>query len=98
MSTTKRRASRSRPLRLGRATEAASGDGQVLECSIGIMAYNEEGNIGRLLDALVHQQTRICAIREIIVLASGCTDGTEAIARDWARRDARIKLVVQPRR
>jgi biofilm PGA synthesis N-glycosyltransferase PgaC len=62
------------------------------------MAYNEEANIGHLLGALIDQQTTICSIREIIVLASGCTDGTEAIVRDWARRDRRIKLVVQSRR
>src|SRR6266487_2199847 len=75
-----------------------SGSAPVLECSIGIMAYNEEANIGQLLEALLHQHTTHCVIREIIVLASGCTDGTEAIVRDWARRHQSIKLLTQPRR
>ena len=69
-----------------------------LECSVGIMAYNEQANIGQLLDAIVHQQTTRCVIREIIVLASGCTDRTEAIVRQWERRHPSIKLVTQPRR
>jgi cellulose synthase/poly-beta-1,6-N-acetylglucosamine synthase-like glycosyltransferase len=62
------------------------------------MAYNEEKNIGRLLQALLEQQTASCVIEEIIVLASGCTDNTESIVRDFATRDARIKLLTQVRR
>jgi len=62
------------------------------------MAYNEEANIGRLLQALLNQQTSRCAIEEIIVLASGCVDNTEGIVREYMVRDSRIKLIVQPRR
>jgi cellulose synthase/poly-beta-1,6-N-acetylglucosamine synthase-like glycosyltransferase len=69
-----------------------------LTCSIGIMAYNEEANVGSLLQALLDQQTARCAIEEIIVLASGCTDGTEQVVREFCERDTRIKLIVQPRR
>lgn len=69
-----------------------------LTCSIGIMAYNEEANIGRLLQALLDQQTPNCVIKEIIVLASGCTDNTESIVREFSARDPKIKLLVQPRR
>ncbi len=69
-----------------------------IRCSMGIIAHNEEGNIGRLLDAVVSQRTRIAALAEIIVVVSGCTDGTEAIVRDWTKRDPRVCLVVQERR
>jgi cellulose synthase/poly-beta-1,6-N-acetylglucosamine synthase-like glycosyltransferase len=62
------------------------------------MAYNEEANIGRTLEALVSQRLDKVAVTEIVVVASGCTDGTESIVRDWARRDARIRLMVQARR
>jgi len=62
------------------------------------MAYNEEANIGRLLQALLDQQTTNCVIEEIIVLASGCTDNTESIVREFGARHPKIKLVVQPRR
>lgn len=67
-------------------------------CSVGIMAYNEEANIGRLLNALLKQQTCCCDIKEIIVLASGCTDKTELIVREFAARNSQVKLIVQPRR
>jgi poly-beta-1,6-N-acetyl-D-glucosamine synthase len=78
--------------------ESATTVPTLLECSIGIMAYNEELNIGKLVAALLQQETTTCVIQEIIVLASGCTDGTEAVVRDWGSRDSRVRLVTQPRR
>jgi glycosyltransferase involved in cell wall biosynthesis len=67
----------------------------VIHCCIGIMAYNEEANIGRLLTALLAQKTRVAAIDEIVVVASGCTDRTEAIVEEFAARDGRVRLLVQ---
>jgi poly-beta-1,6-N-acetyl-D-glucosamine synthase len=67
-------------------------------CSIGIMAYNEEANIGSLLAALLSQHTTVANLSEIIVVASGCTDSTEAIVQEWAARDPRVRLMAQPRR
>ena len=69
-----------------------------IPCSIGVMAYNEEANIDGLLKALVSQRTAKVTLTEIVAVASGCTDRTESIVRDWAKRDARIRLIVQPRR
>ena len=62
------------------------------------MAYNEERNIGRLLEALRAQSLSCCRIEEIIVVASGCTDQTEAIVKDSARLDPRVRLISQSRR
>jgi biofilm PGA synthesis N-glycosyltransferase PgaC len=70
----------------------------MINCSIGIMAYNEEANIGRLLDALLRQNLSHCFIKEIFVVASGCTDRTEDIVKDYIRLDERIKLLVQRQR
>jgi cellulose synthase/poly-beta-1,6-N-acetylglucosamine synthase-like glycosyltransferase len=70
----------------------------ILKCSIGIMAYNEETNIGHLLDALLKQSLGEYSIQEIMVVASGCTDKTEAIVKDFCNKDPRIKLLVQKHR
>lgn len=75
-----------------------TGDCIVINCCVGIMAYNEEKNIGPLLEALLQQRLRSVNIAEIIVVASGCTDRTKAIVRDYRRKDARVKLLIQRRR
>ena len=69
-----------------------------IACSMGVMAHNEEANIGLMLEAVVSQCTANVALTEIIVVASGCTDRTEAIVEDWVKRDQRIRLVVQAER
>jgi biofilm PGA synthesis N-glycosyltransferase PgaC len=70
----------------------------LIRCSFGVMAHNEEANIGLLLQRLLEQQLTTVAIAEIIVVASGCTDRTEEIVREWAARDGRIKLFSQATR
>jgi biofilm PGA synthesis N-glycosyltransferase PgaC len=69
-----------------------------LTCSMGIMAHNEEANIGRLIEAVLSQRTATVTISEIVVVASGCTDRSESIVHDWAARDPRVRLIVQPHR
>jgi cellulose synthase/poly-beta-1,6-N-acetylglucosamine synthase-like glycosyltransferase len=69
-----------------------------VKCSVGITAYNEEANIGRLLQAMIDQRLYEAEITEIIVVASGCTDRTEEIVRKHMNRDPRVKLFVQERR
>jgi len=59
------------------------------------MAYNEEANIRQLLNALLTQRLSVCSIKEIFVVASGCTDRTEEIVRDYSKKDGRINLLVQ---
>lgn len=62
------------------------------------MAYNEERNIGRLLEALRHQKTMSARVTQIIVVASGCTDRTEQIVTQAAESDSRVRLIRQARR
>ena len=69
-----------------------------IACSMGIMAFNEEANIGRMLEAVASQRLARVALTEIVVVASGCTDNTESIVQEWAEREPRIRLIVQPRR
>jgi biofilm PGA synthesis N-glycosyltransferase PgaC len=69
-----------------------------IRCSVGITAYNEEANIGKLLEAMLTQKLHQVEIAEIIVIASGCTDHTVPIIQEHMARDPRIKLIVQEKR
>jgi poly-beta-1,6-N-acetyl-D-glucosamine synthase len=69
-----------------------------LQCSVGVTAYNEEANIGHLLEAMVDQHLHDVEIVEIVVVASACTDRTVPIVREYMAQDARVKLIEQERR
>jgi cellulose synthase/poly-beta-1,6-N-acetylglucosamine synthase-like glycosyltransferase len=73
-------------------------DLKTIKCSIGVMAYNEEANIGALLNALLKQKLFLCNINEIIVVASGCTDNTEGIVKSYVKKDSKIRLLTQSKR
>lgn len=50
--------------------------------SVGIPAYNEEANIGRLLAAVLNQRQEGWELGEVIVISDGSSDGTvEAVKR-----------------
>ncbi len=66
--------------------------------SLGIMAYNEEANIGRLLRSVLSQRFTHGFLKEIYVVASGCTDRTEEIVREFMKQDKRIELLIQIKR
>ncbi len=68
------------------------------DCSVGVMAYNEEANIAAALDSILRQQLAAGRITELIVVASGCEDRTAAIVADIAGRDRRVRLIEQARR
>lgn len=65
--------------------------------AIGTMAYNEEGNIGRLLDSML-AQTVAGSIQRIVVVASGCTDRTCEIVRSYQAENPRIELIAEASR
>jgi poly-beta-1,6-N-acetyl-D-glucosamine synthase len=69
-----------------------------VECSVGVMAYNEEANIGHALESILAQQLTAKRIAEVIVVASGCEDRTASIVADIARREPRVRLIEQQRR
>ena len=49
-----------------------------MACSVGIMAYNEEANIADAIGTILGQELRSSHVAELIVVASGCEDGTVA--------------------
>ena len=69
-----------------------------LKCSIGVIAFNEEQNIGNVLRALLSQRLDEVEIGEIIVVSSGSTDRTDVIVQGFVDRYSQIKLFLQPER
>ena len=69
-----------------------------LVCSVGVTAYNEEENIGNLLEALLDQHLHRVELAEVIVVASACTDRTVPIIREFMARDSRVRLIEQATR
>ena len=65
--------------------------------SVGICAYNEENNIGELLQTLLEDQG-LPKNSEIIVICSGCNDRTPEIVMKYAAIDPRIKLILEDER
>lgn len=70
-----------------------------MKVSVAVPAYNEERNIGLLIDSLRAQRTRRAEIVEIVVVASGCTDRTAEVVREReSSRGPRVRLIVEPER
>jgi cellulose synthase/poly-beta-1,6-N-acetylglucosamine synthase-like glycosyltransferase len=70
-----------------------------MKVSVAVPAFNEERNIGFLIDSLRAQHTRRAEIVEIVVVASGCTDRTADVVLERAqRRGTRVRLIVEPER
>ncbi len=70
----------------------------MIGCCVAIMAYNEEASIGRVLEALLAQETKMVSIEEIVVVTSGSTDRTAEIVRTFTDRDSRLCLLEQAKR
>jgi biofilm PGA synthesis N-glycosyltransferase PgaC len=68
------------------------------EASVGVMAFNEERNIARTLEALTCQMRTSERIREIVVVDSGSEDGTVKIAEGFARTFPGIRLIREEHR
>jgi cellulose synthase/poly-beta-1,6-N-acetylglucosamine synthase-like glycosyltransferase len=67
--------------------------------SVGTTAYNEAKNISRFIDAVQKQKLpKIFKLKELLVVASGCTDNTLDIVKKCQKKDKRIKLLVQKKR
>jgi poly-beta-1,6-N-acetyl-D-glucosamine synthase len=69
-----------------------------LDCSVGIMAYNEQANISGAISSILGQQLSSGQISELIVVASGCEDQTCPVVSEIAESDSRVRLIVQERR
>src|SRR5713226_2713452 len=67
--------------------------------SIGICAFNEAKRISALLDSLSEQALPPdFMVTEILVVASGCTDGTDRIVEERAESEHRLILIRESER
>jgi cellulose synthase/poly-beta-1,6-N-acetylglucosamine synthase-like glycosyltransferase len=69
-----------------------------LNVSVGIFVYNEEKNISNILSALSKQVNYKTNILEIIVVSSGSTDRTNDLVISFAKKNKKIKLIIQETR
>ncbi len=69
-----------------------------MNVSIVVPVYNEAANIRRLLKALLEQETHVARVVEVVVVASGCTDDTAEVAREFMRGRPGLHVHVQERR
>jgi len=70
----------------------------VISCTVGVFAHNEAQNVRRALRALLDQRLQNVRIDEIVVVASGCTDGTVELAEAFARDNPLVSVDIEVRR
>lgn len=68
-----------------------------MQLTVGICAYNEEKNIGYLLNNILVEQF-LPLDAEILVVCSGCTDNTVKIVQEYAFNDSRVNAYVENKR
>lgn len=69
-----------------------------LEITVGICAYNEVQNIERSIRSIYDQRTKDITVKEVIVVSSGSTDGTDDVVKDLAEEYGNITLIRQEKR
>lgn len=69
-----------------------------MRVSICIPVYNEEKNIGRLLDSIMKQELKNVSINEIIIVSSGSSDDTDDMVKNYQNIDKRVFLLRQKER
>lgn len=69
-----------------------------LEIAIGICAYNEEQTIERSIRSIYTQKTPGILVKEVLVVSSGSTDGTDDIIRNLMKEYDNLRFLPQEKR
>ena len=69
-----------------------------INCSLGIIVYNEAQNISGLLDSVLSQDFEKVNLEEIIVVSSASKDGTDEIVKEYEKKNPKIKLISEKER
>lgn len=73
--------------------------GSTISFSVGICAYNEGKNIGKSIRTIFKQKLKpYQVLKELVVIASGCTDNTVSITERYSKRYPKIKLIIEKNR
>jgi len=67
------------------------------EITVGICAYNEGKNIGKLLGNILFEQN-LKKDFEILVVCSGCTDNTVDIVNDFKDKSSKVQIYIENER
>jgi biofilm PGA synthesis N-glycosyltransferase PgaC len=67
------------------------------QITVGICAYNEDKNIGKLLQNVLNEQ-ELSPDSEVLVVCSGCTDNTAKVVNEYAAKDSRVKVYFEKER
>jgi poly-beta-1,6-N-acetyl-D-glucosamine synthase len=69
-----------------------------MNISVGVCAYNEEKNLGILLNKLLTDISKEIPIKEIIVVSDGSSDKTNIIIKSFQGRSKKIKAIIRKNR
>jgi len=64
-----------------------------MKITIGIPAYNEEKNIGNLLNDILNQKLEHNILEKILVISDNSTDKTDEIVSSFMKRYDNIQLI-----
>ncbi len=81
----------------GKTESASDNEGDVV-ISIGICAYNEEQNIERCIRSIYSQKLPGVDLKQVLVVSSGSTDGTDDIVRNLMKEFDNITFLPQEKR
>ncbi|MDR3283226.1 MAG: glycosyltransferase [Candidatus Methanoplasma sp.] len=70
----------------------------IISATVGICAYNEEKNIENAVRSVFCQDADGISIEEVVVVCSGCTDGTDDTVRLLCGEYPTLRLIVQEKR
>lgn len=63
--------------------------------SVGIPAYNEEGNIALIIKSILSQEQKSFTLERLYIVADGCTDLTVNIVKNLAKKNKKIVLIAR---
>lgn len=69
-----------------------------IEITVGICAYNEAQIIGRAIRSIFSQKLSGITVKEVLVVSSGSTDGTDGIVTELSKEYPRLRLFRQDKR